>query len=47
MVPYSQHYIFFITYESDQKVRLFHNSKLEKLTTDKHSNLLGQFLSYE
>ncbi len=45
--PYSQHSIFFITYESAQKARVFHNTMLERLTSDKHSNLLGQFLSYE
>ncbi len=49
MVTYSQHSIFFVTYESAQWVRLFHNTKLERLTCDKHSNLLaaGQFLNYE
>ncbi len=26
---------------------MFHNTKLERLTSDKHSNLLGQFLIYE
>ncbi len=47
LVPYSQHSIFFVTYESAHKARLFHNSKPERLTSDKRSNLLGQFLSYE
>jgi hypothetical protein len=46
-VPYSQHSIFFVTYKSAQKVRLFHTTKLKRLTSDKHSNLLGQSLSYE
>ncbi len=46
-VPYSQYSIFFVTYESAQYGRLFHNSKLERFTSNKHSNLLGQFLSYE
>ena len=46
-VLYSQHSIFFVTYKSAQYARLFHNTKLEMLTSDKHSNLLGQFLSYE
>ncbi len=45
--PYSQHSIFFVTYESAQYARLLHNSRLKRLTSDKHSNLLGQFLSYE
>ncbi len=35
---YSQHFIFFVTYESAQEVRLFHNYKLERLTSDKHFN---------
>jgi hypothetical protein len=26
---------------------MFHNTKLERLTNDKRSNLVGQFLSYE
>ncbi len=47
LVPYSQHFIFFVTYESDQSAKLFHSTKLERLTSAKHSNLLGQFLSYE
>jgi hypothetical protein len=46
-VPCSQHSIFFVTYKSAQKAKLFHNTKLERLTIDKHSNLFGQFLSYE
>ncbi len=46
-VPHSQHSIFFVTYESAQKARLFHNTKLKRLTSNKHPNLLGQFLSYE
>ncbi len=46
-VPYSQHSIFFIIYELAQQVRLFRTTKLERLTSDKHFNLLGQFLSYE
>jgi hypothetical protein len=45
-VPYSQHSIFFVTYESAQKARLFHNTKLERLTSAKHCNLLGLFISY-
>ncbi len=46
-VLYSQHSIFFVTYESDQLARLFHITKLEGFTSAKHSNLLGQLLSYE
>jgi len=44
---YSQHSIFFVTYESAQYARVLHNSRLKRLTSDNHSNLLGQFLSYE
>ncbi len=44
-VLYSQHSIFFVTYESAQLARLFHNTKLEMLTSEKHSNLLGQLQS--
>ncbi len=47
LVPYSQHSIFFLTYELAQYARLFHNTKLERLTNAKHSNLLGQFISYK
>ncbi len=44
---YFQHLIFCVTYKSDQQVRPFPNSLLERFTSDKHFNLLGQFLSYE
>ncbi len=47
LVPYSQHYIFFVTYKLAHKARLLHNTKLERLTSDKHSNLLCQFQSYK
>ncbi len=46
-VPYSQHSIFFVTYESAQYARLFHNTKLERVTNAELSDLLGQFISYE
>ncbi len=45
--PYSQHSILFVTYVSAQEAILFHDTKLERLTSDKQANLLGQFLSYE
>jgi hypothetical protein len=45
--PYSQHYIFFITYESAHWPKLLDNIKLERLASDKHSNLLGLFISYK
>ncbi len=34
-------------YELVQKARVLHNVKLERLTRDNHSSLLGSFLSYE
>ncbi len=45
--PLSQLFIFFVTYESAQLARPLHNTKLEKLACDKHSNLLCVFISYE
>jgi hypothetical protein len=44
---YSQHLIFFVTYEWAQAATVFDQSWLEKLARDKRSNLLGQFISYE
>ncbi len=44
---YWKHFIFFMIYESVQKARLLHTVKLERLDKDKHSSLLGPFLSYE
>ncbi len=41
------YYLRNLTYESAQQARLFHNTKLERLTSDKHSNLSGQFVSYK
>ncbi len=38
---------FCVTYESVQQARLLHNIELERLTSDKHSNLLGLLTSYE
>ncbi len=38
---YSQHFIFFVTYELAQWARLLHKNKLERLAGDKHSDLLG------
>ena len=37
----SQHSTIFVTYKSAHLARLFHNSKLERLTSDKLSNFLG------
>ncbi len=45
--PYSQHFFFFVTYELGQWARVFHYIRLEMLARNKHSSLLGQFVSYE
>jgi hypothetical protein len=36
--PYSQHFIFFVTYKSAQYARMFHNIRLQSLSNVKHSN---------
>jgi hypothetical protein len=43
---YSQHFIFFLIYKRVQRAKVLYYSKLENLVTDKHSSLLGPFLSY-
>jgi hypothetical protein len=43
--PYSQHFIFFLTYEYFQQARVLDYTRPEKLTSDKHSNLLRPFVS--
>ncbi len=45
--PYSQHFIFFPTFKWAQKARVLHNTKLQFLSRDKHSSLLGPFVSDE
>jgi hypothetical protein len=47
LVPYSQHFIFFVTYEWAQQARVFHYIKLERLAKDEHSSLLCPFVSYK
>ncbi len=42
---YSQHFIFFVTYELAQQARMLHNIRLQKLSNDKQSNLLVLFIS--
>ncbi len=42
-----QHFIFFIAYKYTQQAKALHYSKLERLTKDKHSGLLGVFVSYK
>ncbi len=44
---YSQHFIFFVTYEWTKKARMLHYAGLESLARDKYSSLLGPFVSYE
>jgi hypothetical protein len=44
-VLYSQHFIFFVTYEWAQNARVLHLTRLETLIRDKHSSLLGSFLN--
>jgi hypothetical protein len=41
-VPYSQHFIFFVTYECAQQVEVLHYNRLERLDTDKNlANLVN------
>ncbi len=44
---YSQHFIFFVTYEWDQYSRLFQYTNLERLANDKSTSLLGPLVNYE
>ncbi len=43
---YSQHFIFFVTYDLAQEATVLHNSKLEILVRDKRSCLLEPFIIY-
>jgi len=45
--PYSQHIIFIVTYELTQEARVLYGTRLERLTRDKHFNLLDLFVSYK
>jgi hypothetical protein len=47
LVPHSQHSIFFVTYELDQRVRGFVIVKTFQPSVMQYSSLLGQFVSYE
>ncbi len=38
---YSKHFIFFVTYESAQQARVLHNTRLERLANEKHSNFIS------
>jgi hypothetical protein len=44
---FSQHSIFFLTYELAKYARVLNYTELERLTRDKHTSLLGPFLSYK
>ncbi len=44
--PYSQD-IFFVSYKWAKESRCLHNTWLERVARDKHSNLLGQFASHK
>ncbi len=43
---YSQHFIFFVTYEFAKKLVL-DCTRLERLSRDKHSSVMGAFVSYK
>jgi hypothetical protein len=43
---YSQCFIFFVTYEFAKR-QVLDYTRLERLSTDKHSSLMGTFLSYK
>jgi hypothetical protein len=45
--PYSQHFIFFSTYEYSQLASVLHYVRLERLASDKHSSLLDSLVSYK
>ncbi len=44
--PYSQHFIFFVTYELAQLARVLSYSKLEMLVREEQSSLFDSFVSY-
>jgi len=43
---YSEHFIFFQTYQWAQQAGSLHYTRLARLARSKHSNLLGPFVSY-
>jgi hypothetical protein len=45
--PYSENFIFFVTYDWAQQALVLHYTGLERLARDKHFKLLGPFVSYE
>ncbi len=44
---YSQYFVSFVTDESTQLAIVLHKTMLERLASNKHSNLSGLFISYE
>jgi hypothetical protein len=47
MEPYSQHFVFFVTYEWTWEARVLQNTTLERLAREKHSSLFRPFVIYE
>ncbi len=45
--PYSQLFIFFVTYERVQRAGVLLHTELERLAREKHSSLPSSFLSYK
>jgi hypothetical protein len=45
--PYSQHFIFSLTYEWAQQARALNYTWLKGFPVKKHSSLFGTFVSYE
>ncbi len=44
---YFQHFLFFSSYEYFQQARVLYYTRPKKLASDKQSNLLDPFVSYE
>jgi hypothetical protein len=47
LLSYSQHFIFFVTYDWDHLARELHYTKLKRIARDKHFSLLNPFLAYK
>ncbi len=45
--PYSQHFIFFVSYERGQLASVLHDTMLESLCRYKHFSLLGPLVTYK
>jgi len=44
---FSQHFLFFVAFEWDQLARVLDYTSQERIVMDKHSILLGLFVSYK